>query len=597
MRLFSYVKARYEDQVYSGVPRFDHDIRAVFPGIISVTSPPDDLVPEEDVVITDNHLSLGIPNAVRTIVVHHGSAQTHWDRDPGWRTPGTAELCKEQSLMFSLPNRWYVAPSAWALEQFQGKHGNAPVEVIPHWVKPFGPARERPPRRPLVIGDWRDSNKGAGIYEKIRGKMKDVDFEPLNFTPTEKEEFYLKADAYLCLSVSEGAPFAVADAEAARLRIVTTDVGFVREFEGMTVFPWQKRNDPDVAAFHLRAALKKVRSRESYFERYTFDEWATRWRSLVSRVIGADTVERASSAWPKPSPEALNKSVAVSLASGIGNAIFALPLLKALKASGYRVIAIIDTDIPTESLWRRCVYVDQVVPAGDRVPFADHLLAGPMCGGRFRPTMRGRWRDPSNYNKPEWEIFLELAARLGWRGAKPDVTGWCDGLDAGKVEKKYDIGVIPGCKPGDLWARKRYPKMVEAASALAGAGYSVAWFGTDADRPPKMSCGEDLFGAFSLERLPEALASCRVILGTDSGPAQIAASLGLPTVMVFTATSPVKGDPVGPMVKKLYRALECSPCQSTPRWKRCEDWICQDIPVADVVLAVNDFMKEALACR
>ena len=35
-------------------------------------------------VITDNHLACDIPNKYKTILVHHGVAETHAAREPGW---------------------------------------------------------------------------------------------------------------------------------------------------------------------------------------------------------------------------------------------------------------------------------------------------------------------------------------------------------------------------------------------------------------------------------------------------------------------------------------------------------------------------------
>src|SRR5262245_50181701 len=88
--LISFVPARFEDGAWSGVPRFDRELRRVFPELISLRvgarsraclallahRRPDTLV------ITCNEASLLVPESLRTIVVHHGCAQTHFDRDP-----------------------------------------------------------------------------------------------------------------------------------------------------------------------------------------------------------------------------------------------------------------------------------------------------------------------------------------------------------------------------------------------------------------------------------------------------------------------------------------------------------------------------------
>lgn len=592
MRLISYVKARYEDGSFTGVSRFDYELRRVFPEMLSVTKLPDDLSPQRDLVITDNHLSVNVPEDVKTIVVHHGCARTHYERDPQWRTPETQEIVEKQRLMLSLRNRVFVAPSLWVAEQFDEQNFGRSL-YIPHHVDTFGPARakQRPSGRPVVIGDWRNYNKGDGVVGKVAGKLKNLEFRKLNFPPDQeaREKFYLDADLYLCLSLSEGAPYAVADAEACSLRIVTTDVGFVRELKGATVIPWGKRDDPDVVVYHIKKALEKARTAPSFFER-GFGEWASAWRNLVDSVWVYGKAPQQNQAPLLPAEPRAGKveakSVAVSLAGGIGNSIFNLPLLKALKTLGKEVVAYVGTDSPTEELWRNCIYIDKVVTEIGKLPKVDQRISGPWCAEGFKPDIRVKWEDPKIHNKSEWDLILGLASKFGWTGGRPDVSDWFRGLDAGAIKKDVDVMIVPGCKPEKLWERKRYPYIVQVAKQLFDIGLRVAWVGQESDRPEDAELpGEECFGTYELKELPGLFARARVVLGTDSGPTQLAASLGIPTVMLFTATSPIKGDPVGSRVRKLYRSLECSPCQSTQRWRKCDDWICREIDPQSVFFA------------
>jgi len=595
LRIFSYVGSRYEDGAWSGVPRFDFELRQVFLDLVSVRELPSDLDPKTDVVITDNHLSLDVPGSVRTVVVHHGCAKTHYERDPSWRTPETLALVEAQDAMFGLPNRWYVAPSEWIAGEFRKVAAGRPYRptVIPNYAEPFVRTPESRVR-PVVIGDWRNPNKGLVAIERIRAKMRDVEFRQLAFAPEKKsrEDFYRQADAYLCLSLSEGAPYAVADAEACGLPIVSTDVGFVGMFGGMHTFPWKKRDDPDVAIHHLRKALREKRSRSSYFEvSHTLDRHLTYWHSLIERVFRGEP--DAAGSVVISSGEV--KRVAVSLAGGIGNSLFNLPLLHALKSTGLEIVGCVDTDSPTTELWKRCVYLDEVVEMAGvgTLPAADAYLSGPWRARGFTPTHQSKWKHVSLYHAPEWSVLLEMASSFGWKGSKPDVSGWCRGLKP-PSDSLFTQGaaIVPGCKPGDLWERKKYPRMGEVAKKIEALGYVPMLIGTQADRD---SLGEglvgiDCMGKTSIELLPDLLAGCAFIIGTDSGAAHLGASLGIPTVMIYTATSPVKGEPVGRRFRKIYRPLPCSPCQSTKAWQKCSDWICRDIEPDDIVEAALEML-------
>ena len=292
MRIWSYVGKTVEQGGWTGVCRFDSLLRLVFPEMQSVTRLPAALG-REDVVIVDNHLSLGVPPGIRTVVVHHGCAATHYDRDPGWRTPQTRQIVEDQRAMFASPGRVWVAPSAWVLGEFSkhGAHqvmkGNAisgaldmPIAVIPHWVEPI--ALQPEAERLTVIGDWRDSNKGAGVWRKIAELCPQWEFRPLDFRDDAgRRRQYGEASLFLSLSLSEGFNYAMADAEAAELPIVTTDTGAFMEFKDAEVIPWQLRDDPGVMAAAIERKLSAGRRLPSFYHNFTFSAWKAAWERAV----------------------------------------------------------------------------------------------------------------------------------------------------------------------------------------------------------------------------------------------------------------------------------------------------------------------------
>lgn len=288
--------------------------------------------------------------------------------------------------------------------------------------------------------------------------------------------------------------------------------------------------------------------------------------------------------------------IVVGISSGIGNGIFALPCLQALRAAGHEVTLWVDGDYPgLVDLWRRCVYVQDVIDGaqiGATLPVADHYVSGPWRprAMKYAPSLRWyRWTG-EGYAEPEWALFARAAMDLGCPvPATPGVSGWCKGLTP-TASAAVDVGIIQGSKSGHVWVRKRYVGMAEVAQALHAHGYSVAWFGTAEDTAPPAGI-EDRRGRYPLRDMPDVLAGCRVVVGTDSGMTHLAASLGIPTAFIFTATSPVKGAPVGTRWRILQTDLPCQPCQTTPRWHACHEWDCQEIAPAEVVQGVTEWLQ------
>jgi glycosyltransferase involved in cell wall biosynthesis len=295
-RLVSLVPRRFEDGDFSGVPRFDFELRRALPQLESVAMTlrtrawlkwlawrePD------TIVITGNETSLEVPANLRTIVLHHGCAQTHFERDPDWRDAKPRAFCRAQRAMYGLPNRWFLAIAEWTARQFSHHYGVPHARVLPSWVEPI----ERRPgtsARKVVLGDFRTPNKGSMVVARLRELSPHVEFRALKCTYQTRKAAYAEADAYLCLSLSEGGSFAVSDAEAARLPLVTTDVGNYLEYGSSRVISWQKRDDAALVVRELEAALAEPRG-PCFFDGWTFERWQSEWRGLVTEV--ADSKQR-----------------------------------------------------------------------------------------------------------------------------------------------------------------------------------------------------------------------------------------------------------------------------------------------------------------
>ena len=305
MRLF-HLLASHDTDSRTGVPRWSGLFRDVFPETFNVTPGTVDAIEwrEGDVCVTDNHLSLLVPDSVRTVVAHHGCAPYHYAVDPSWRNVETLRMAADQRLMFLRPNRVYVAPSSWVADRFaevrqkDPKGPLTPTWIVPYWVpmiprvdnRKFDRAWAGPgpddwykyevPRRGVVIGDWRTANKGRDLWREVAALAPEFEFRQLDFDGDAARRLaYQAADAYLCLSLSEGGSLAMCDAEAASLPIVSTACGNVREFE-----PYVTEREPEKIAAVLRVALLNGRQRPSFYETWTREKFVGAWRRVIEEA-------------------------------------------------------------------------------------------------------------------------------------------------------------------------------------------------------------------------------------------------------------------------------------------------------------------------
>jgi hypothetical protein len=305
-RIISLVPQRFEDGGFSGVPRFDWELRRALPEMISVNTKLKNRLwlrylarrEPDTIVITGNETSLMVPDGLRTIVLHHGSAQTHFDRDPSWRGAAERAFCRAQREMYLKPNRWFVALARWTAEEFS-KHYRVPLaQVLPSWVEPITHAAGRH-ARPVVLGDFRTFNKGREVLKGLSAARPDLEFRTLQCTYEQRKLIYAGVDAYLCLSLSEGGSFSLTDAEATQLPIVMTDVGNCFEYSASRIIPWQQRDEVERVSAELDRALQERRG-PRFFDSWTFEAWRRAWRERVAQVADEKGREPLLSAASEP---------------------------------------------------------------------------------------------------------------------------------------------------------------------------------------------------------------------------------------------------------------------------------------------------------
>ena len=93
-----------------------------------------------------------------------------------------------------------------------------------------------------------------------------------------------------------------------------------------------------------------------------------------------------------------------------------------------------------------------------------------------------------------------------------------------------------------------------------------------------------LVGRDSPALLPALIAELDALVGADSGPAHVAAAVGVPAVTLFGPTDPRLTAPLGPGQRALWHQAACGPCflRECPIDHRC----LLAIEVAEVEAAV-----------
>ncbi len=153
--------------------------------------------------------------------------------------------------------------------------------------------------------------------------------------------------------------------------------------------------------------------------------------------------------------------------------------------------------------------------------------------------------------------------------------------------------------PGTIWRTKHWPPRHFAAAVRRlgserGLPVVVTWAGEEERRAAEEivsgagdGCRVLLAPPTDLRELATLLRRAALFLGCDSGPAHLAAALGVPCVSVFGPTDPARNGPYGPRSSavQLDQPLDCQPC-----WRRtCSrgDFACMERLDADRVVAAS----------
>jgi ADP-heptose:LPS heptosyltransferase len=280
--------------------------------------------------------------------------------------------------------------------------------------------------------------------------------------------------------------------------------------------------------------------------------------------------------------------ILVAAGGGIGNVVMATPAMAALRSMGYRVSAWLAPEAADAAgLLQEWDALDAVIAGPPPAP-PDFDMVIHTVWSRGRGTHR-RELSPGAVDLTtthEAEANMIPVRALGFAGPTPPPhvehgahAPGRFGLEAGG----YCV-LAAGCNPDPFWERKRWGGWDALASELTGRGEPCVFLGAPRDARPWMRARGpvDLTGRTTMKQAAGIIAGARCLIGIDCGLAHVAAALGVPTLVMFGATSEVKNRPLGPRVRVMTRDCLCRPCQMRPEWDGCTNWRCMAFDPAEV---------------
>lgn len=304
--------------------------------------------------------------------------------------------------------------------------------------------------------------------------------------------------------------------------------------------------------------------------------------------------------------------IVVLRGGGLGDLIFAIPAMAALKAAyPGSTITLLGTPIHKALLGALESPVDEVVV----LPFAEGVRPGEEDSAeldRFFADMRGRSFDLAvqlhgggRYSNP---FLLRLGARhtVGTRTADAaslertipylyyqheplralEVAGFAGafpvdlearlapaaGLAAHKAGNGGGDGPLVVIHPGATDPRRRWPaeKFAELAAACAADGSQVVIIGDSSEQDlaeriasrAGAAAVHSAAGALDMEGLVALLAEADVVVANDSGPRHLAQALGVPTVGIFWAGNVINAGALGRSLHRVHASwvTACPTC-------------------------------------
>ena len=312
-QIVHYCCGSYKKGDYGGVARYDYHISQLFPQYRHFTGPREknDLLcylgrhKDSVIVITDNHLACDIPNEYKVLLVHHGVAETHATREPDWNKYWRDLCCngQKQMLYHRQPETTkIISISQFCTDEFTKYYGDKYKEFkntkILHTSElDESIFKKEWNKNPIIIGNWKDKNKGKFIVEELMKKDK-YRFVPMNVYPDKnninewnkrKQKAYVDCDVYLQLSLCEGFSYAALDALLCGIPVISSNVGlFYNDIpdDCFLKIDWERMNDEEYIEEKINYALKNKKElgrkgRDWYLKNCSFNLWKNKMKQVI----------------------------------------------------------------------------------------------------------------------------------------------------------------------------------------------------------------------------------------------------------------------------------------------------------------------------
>jgi ADP-heptose:LPS heptosyltransferase len=274
----------------------------------------------------------------------------------------------------------------------------------------------------------------------------------------------------------------------------------------------------------------------------------------------------------------LDNTVLVHLASGLGNIIFATPMLLALTRRGFAVDLLVDGDYPeTADLLRgwsalRAVYNGK---AGER-PAVSYDVRIPAMPPFYWSRYAGYYTNSvrpadSLFYQDEQAYYLEFARRLGCEVQEPLYYFLPAAPDEAHGIRRDTLVLAPGCKTGEMAAKRwpHFPRLAEMFGDVVVVGTQDDLYNFDGTPMHFLGHARSLVGKLSLRETAGVLAAAGAVVANDSGLGHMAGAVGTPTILLFGPTPDAALGRFPPNVKVLRAGLDCEPCWFGNRFAAC----------------------------
>lgn len=286
------------------------------------------------------------------------------------------------------------------------------------------------------------------------------------------------------------------------------------------------------------------------------------------------------------------RPMVVSMGTGLGNMIYAVPMLRWLSERYNTPIDLVIHDKFDEgvTMFARAPWINAVYPGYEYLVGRHYdLFISSVTAGAMRPPVSAKKilfvDQEHDYNEEGRFIHETRLNFLGLEKAFEEDPGLIPDLPLPFIRDinyrhsgKRIVGIANG-KKSALWAKREWAHMEALTTLLAAKGWEVRSFGLPTEYVP----GAQDFTGIPLRNMLHEIAECSYFISYDGGIAHMAEGIGVPTIWLFGSTGTVKNGPVYAHGRVLVSQRACGPCLYKHEWLRCTIPACmEDIRLEDV---------------